>query len=195
MRAYAHPDNCPAPRAADGQSAAEILILLPGLRRLGRLRPGRRADLEGRQPRPWTTSYTATPPGHPAPRRCERPRSAATASASGPPWRTPGSPMAPGLCAQIRTYRDLGRGRGDDRPRRVILPRPHRPGRGHRRRPALRRPVPAVGSPEGARDWRVPIVQVEDAIGPPAALAGARGHRRPDRGQRSLEVLDADGIP
>jgi hypothetical protein len=40
------------PQTADGQSAAEILILLPGVRGPGRLLPGRRAGMEGRQPGP-----------------------------------------------------------------------------------------------------------------------------------------------
>jgi phage terminase large subunit-like protein len=51
-------------------------------------------------------------------------------------------------------------------------------------------------APEGSRDWRVPIVQVEDAI------REAAGRWRvlevaadPYRWQRSLEVLDGDGLP
>jgi phage terminase large subunit-like protein len=51
-------------------------------------------------------------------------------------------------------------------------------------------------APEGARDWRVPVVAVEDAI------RDACGRWRvlevaadPFRWQRSLEVLDGDGIP
>jgi phage terminase large subunit-like protein len=51
-------------------------------------------------------------------------------------------------------------------------------------------------APEGARDWRVPVVQVEDAVREAAA------HWRvlevtadPYRWQRSLEVLDGDGLP
>jgi phage terminase large subunit-like protein len=51
-------------------------------------------------------------------------------------------------------------------------------------------------APEGARDWRVPVVQVEDAI------REAAGRWRvlevaadPYRWQRSLEVLDGDGLP
>jgi phage terminase large subunit-like protein len=51
-------------------------------------------------------------------------------------------------------------------------------------------------APEGTRDWRVPVVEVEDAI-----RAGCRRWRvvevaaDPYRWQRSLELLDADGIP
>jgi phage terminase large subunit-like protein len=51
-------------------------------------------------------------------------------------------------------------------------------------------------APEGSRDWRVPIVAVEDAI-----RAAARRWRvlevaaDPYRWQRSLELLDAEGIP
>jgi phage terminase large subunit-like protein len=51
-------------------------------------------------------------------------------------------------------------------------------------------------APEGARDWRVPVVEVEDAI-----RAAARRWRvlevaaDPYRWQRSLELLDGEGIP
>src|SRR5512132_986591 len=51
-------------------------------------------------------------------------------------------------------------------------------------------------APEGIRDWRVPVVEVEDAI-----RACCRRWRvqevaaDPYRWQRSLELLDADGIP
>jgi phage terminase large subunit-like protein len=51
-------------------------------------------------------------------------------------------------------------------------------------------------APEGSRDWRVPVVAVEDAI-----REACRRWRvlevaaDPFRWQRSLEVLDADGIP
>jgi phage terminase large subunit-like protein len=51
-------------------------------------------------------------------------------------------------------------------------------------------------APEGARDWRVPVVAVEDAI-----RAAARRWRvqevaaDPYRWARSLELLDAEGIP
>jgi phage terminase large subunit-like protein len=51
-------------------------------------------------------------------------------------------------------------------------------------------------APEGSRDWRVPVVEVEDAI-----RAACRRWRvrevaaDPYRWQRSLELLDADGIP
>src|SRR5207247_9988485 len=51
-------------------------------------------------------------------------------------------------------------------------------------------------APEGARDWRVPIVEVEDAI-----RAAARRWRvlevaaDPYRWARSLELLDGEGIP
>jgi phage terminase large subunit-like protein len=51
-------------------------------------------------------------------------------------------------------------------------------------------------APEGARDWRVPIVAVEDAIR--AACSRWRVLEvaaDPYRWQRSLEVLDGDGIP
>jgi phage terminase large subunit-like protein len=51
-------------------------------------------------------------------------------------------------------------------------------------------------APEGARDWRVPVVQVEDAIR--AACLRWRVVEvaaDPYRWQRSLEVLDGDGIP
>jgi phage terminase large subunit-like protein len=51
-------------------------------------------------------------------------------------------------------------------------------------------------APEGARDWRVPVVQLEDAIR--AACARWRVLEvaaDPYRCQRSLEVLDGDGIP
>jgi phage terminase large subunit-like protein len=51
-------------------------------------------------------------------------------------------------------------------------------------------------APEGARDWRVPVVQVEDAIR--AACLRWRVLEvtaDPYRWQRSLEVLDGDGIP
>jgi len=51
-------------------------------------------------------------------------------------------------------------------------------------------------APEGTRDWRVPVVQVEDAIR--AACARWRVVEvaaDPYRWQRSLEVLDGDGIP
>jgi phage terminase large subunit-like protein len=51
-------------------------------------------------------------------------------------------------------------------------------------------------APEGARDWRVPVVQVEDAIR--AACVRWRVLEvaaDPYRWQRSLEVLDGDGIP
>jgi phage terminase large subunit-like protein len=51
-------------------------------------------------------------------------------------------------------------------------------------------------APEGARDWRVPVVAVEDAV------RAAAGRWRvlevaadPYRWQRSLEVLDGDGLP
>jgi phage terminase large subunit-like protein len=51
-------------------------------------------------------------------------------------------------------------------------------------------------APEGARDWRVPVVAVEDAIREAAArwrvLEVAAD---PYRWQRSLEVLDGDGLP
>jgi phage terminase large subunit-like protein len=51
-------------------------------------------------------------------------------------------------------------------------------------------------APEGARDWRVPVVQVEDAIRSAClrwrVLEVAAD---PYRWQRSLEVLDGDGIP
>jgi phage terminase large subunit-like protein len=51
-------------------------------------------------------------------------------------------------------------------------------------------------APEGARDWRVPVVEVEDAI----RTACARWRvlevaADPYRWQRSLEVLDSDGVP
>jgi phage terminase large subunit-like protein len=51
-------------------------------------------------------------------------------------------------------------------------------------------------APEGSRDWRVPVVEVEDAI----RAASARWRvlevaADPYRWQRSLELLDADGIP
>jgi phage terminase large subunit-like protein len=51
-------------------------------------------------------------------------------------------------------------------------------------------------APEGSRDWRVPVVAVEDAI----RAAGARWRvlevaADPYRWQRSLEVLDQDGLP
>ncbi len=51
-------------------------------------------------------------------------------------------------------------------------------------------------APEGSRDWRVPVVAVEDAI-----RAAARRWRvlevaaDPYRWQRSLELLDGEGIP
>jgi phage terminase large subunit-like protein len=51
-------------------------------------------------------------------------------------------------------------------------------------------------APEGARDWRVPVVEVEDAI-----RAACRLWRvlevaaDPYRWQRSLELLDGEGIP
>jgi phage terminase large subunit-like protein len=51
-------------------------------------------------------------------------------------------------------------------------------------------------APEGARDWRVPVVEVEDAI-----RACCRRWRvlevaaDPYRWQRSLELLDSEGIP
>jgi phage terminase large subunit-like protein len=51
-------------------------------------------------------------------------------------------------------------------------------------------------APEGARDWRVPVVAVEDAIR--AACVRWRVLEvaaDPYRWQRSLEVLDGDGIP
>jgi phage terminase large subunit-like protein len=51
-------------------------------------------------------------------------------------------------------------------------------------------------APEGARDWRVPVVQVEDAIR--AACSRWRVLEvaaDPYRWQRSLEVLDGDGLP
>ena len=51
-------------------------------------------------------------------------------------------------------------------------------------------------APEGSRDWRVPVVAVEDAIR--AACARWRVLEvtaDPYRWQRSLEVLDADNIP
>jgi phage terminase large subunit-like protein len=51
-------------------------------------------------------------------------------------------------------------------------------------------------APEGARDWRVPVVHVEDAIR--AACLRWRVVEvaaDPYRWQRSLEVLDGDGIP
>ena len=51
-------------------------------------------------------------------------------------------------------------------------------------------------APEGARDWRVPVVAVEDAIRVPClrwrVLEVAAD---PYRWQRSLEVLDGDGLP
>ena len=49
---------------------------------------------------------------------------------------------------------------------------------------------------EGARDWRVPVVQVEDAIR--AACVRWRVLEvaaDPYRWQRSLEALDGDGLP
>jgi phage terminase large subunit-like protein len=51
-------------------------------------------------------------------------------------------------------------------------------------------------APEGARDWRVPVVEVEDAI----RVACLRWRvlevaADPYRWQRSLEILDGDGIP
>jgi phage terminase large subunit-like protein len=51
-------------------------------------------------------------------------------------------------------------------------------------------------APEGAREWRVPVVEVEDAIR--AACLRWRVLEvaaDPYRWQRSLEVLDGDGIP
>jgi phage terminase large subunit-like protein len=51
-------------------------------------------------------------------------------------------------------------------------------------------------APEGSRDWRVPVVEVEDAV-----RAAARRWRvlevaaDPYRWQRSLELLDGEGIP
>jgi phage terminase large subunit-like protein len=51
-------------------------------------------------------------------------------------------------------------------------------------------------APEGRRDWRVPVVAVEDAIR--AACARwrvAEVAADPYRWQRSLEVLDGDGVP
>ena len=51
-------------------------------------------------------------------------------------------------------------------------------------------------APEGARDWRVPVVQVEDAVR--AACLRWRVLEvaaDPYRWQRSLEVLDGDAIP
>jgi phage terminase large subunit-like protein len=51
-------------------------------------------------------------------------------------------------------------------------------------------------APEGARDWRVPVVAVEDAIR--AACTRWRVLEvaaDPYRWQRSLEVLDGDGVP
>jgi phage terminase large subunit-like protein len=51
-------------------------------------------------------------------------------------------------------------------------------------------------APEGRRDWRVPVVEVEDAI-----RAACLRYRvlevtaDPYRWQRSLEVLDGDGVP
>jgi phage terminase large subunit-like protein len=51
-------------------------------------------------------------------------------------------------------------------------------------------------APEGSRDWRVPVVAVEDAIR--AACARWRVVEvaaDPYRWQRSLEVLDGDGVP
>jgi phage terminase large subunit-like protein len=51
-------------------------------------------------------------------------------------------------------------------------------------------------APEGRRDWRVPVVEVEDAIR--AACARWRMVEvaaDPYRWQRSLEVLDGDGVP
>jgi phage terminase large subunit-like protein len=51
-------------------------------------------------------------------------------------------------------------------------------------------------APEGARDWRVPVLEVEDAI----RAAGTRWRvvevaADPYRWQRSLELLDGEGIP
>jgi phage terminase large subunit-like protein len=51
-------------------------------------------------------------------------------------------------------------------------------------------------APEGARDWRVPVVEVEDAV----RAAAVRWRvlevaADPYRWQRSLEVLDGDGLP
>jgi phage terminase large subunit-like protein len=51
-------------------------------------------------------------------------------------------------------------------------------------------------APEGARDWRVPVVAVEDAVR--AACVRWRVLEvaaDPYRWQRSLEVLDGDGVP
>ena len=51
-------------------------------------------------------------------------------------------------------------------------------------------------APEGSRDWRVPVVEVEDAI---RAACGRwqvlEVAADPYRWQRSLELLDAEGIP
>ena len=49
-------------------------------------------------------------------------------------------------------------------------------------------------APEGSREWRVPLVEVEHAIRAACARWRPRGRRRPSRWQRSLELLDAEGI-
>jgi phage terminase large subunit-like protein len=51
-------------------------------------------------------------------------------------------------------------------------------------------------APEGVRDWRVPVVEVEDAIRAACRRWCVREVAAdPYRWQRSLELLDADGIP
>jgi hypothetical protein len=107
------------------------------------------------------TSCTAMPSGPPCPPRCGRPRSAATASASGSRWKTPGCQWR----LVVATVED----------------RPHV----HLYR--------LWEAPEGARDWRVPVVQVEDAI----RAAAVRWRvlevaADPYRWQRSLEVLNGE---
>jgi phage terminase large subunit-like protein len=51
-------------------------------------------------------------------------------------------------------------------------------------------------APEGARDWRVPVVAVEDAIKTACSRWSVlEVAADPYRWQRSLEVLDGDGVP
>jgi hypothetical protein len=113
------------------------LLLLLGVRGPGRLRPGRQADLEGRQLGPGRLPHrdalraTLPPKMHEAAFRRYR-------SASGSRWRTPGCPMGPGRRAPTPW---IGRS-----------PATARPGRRHRDRPAPRPPLPAVGRARGAWD-------------------------------------------
>jgi hypothetical protein len=76
------------------------------------------------------------------------------------------------------------------------LGRLHRPGRRHRGRAAHVHLVELREAPEGTRDWRVSVVEVEDAI----RAAGTRWRVLEVAGDsyrwvRSLELLDRAGIP